>query len=130
MSGLHPARAQAYRTAEYRAAGLSLRIGRHSAALDGLLAGMGVRQAVFITAANPRSRRMPPAWNDRMTAQLRHRLNRFTWYPAESGAGKWRETQFLAALPSAPAARLGRHFRQSALVALRRGQKPRLLVLI
>jgi len=47
--------------ASYRAAGLDLRIGRRSRGLDGVLHGMNTRQAVLITACNPRSRRRPKA---------------------------------------------------------------------
>jgi hypothetical protein len=119
----------AYRASAYRAAGLDLRIGRRSVALDGLLAGMRARQAVLITACNPRSRRMPPGWNARMMARLHAVLNRRTAYPAESGRGLWVESQFLAACPEAWATRVARHFRQTAVVALRPGRAPRLLVL-
>ncbi len=72
---------------------------------------------------------MQGAWNDRMMARLHAALNRRTAYPAESGAGAWREAQFLAACPEAWAARLARRFRQNAMVGLRPGRAPRLLVL-
>jgi hypothetical protein len=129
---------RAYRVSAYRAAGLDLRIGRRNVALDGLLAGMGARQAVLITACNPRSRRMPPGWNARMMARLHAKLSRRTAYPAESGpaasqghvrAWSWHESQFLAACPEAWAACVARLFRQNALVALRPGRAPRLLAL-
>ncbi len=126
---LTPHLTRAYQITRYRAAGLNLRIGRHSRALDGLLNGMNARQAVLITACNPRSRRMPLAWNARMMARLHDALNRRTAYPAESGDGFWREAQFLAACPEAWAAHLARRFRQNALVALRPGRAPRLMVL-
>jgi hypothetical protein len=120
---------RAYHVSAYRAAGLSLRIGRRSVELDGLLAGMGARQAVLITACNPHSRRMPPGWNARMMSRLHAVLSRRTAYPAESGAGVWQEAQFLAACPEAWAACVGRRFGQSALVALRPGRAPRLMAL-
>ncbi len=120
---------RAYRVSAYRTAGLDLRIGRRSVELDGLLAGMGARQAVLITACNPHSRRMPPGWNERMMARLHATLSRRTAYPAESGTGAWIEAQFFAACPEAWAARIARRFRQSALVALRPGRAPRLLAL-
>ena len=115
--------------APYRAAGFDLRIGRRSRGLDGVLHGMNTRQAVLITACNPRSRRMPGGWNARMMARLHAALSRRTAYLAESGAGAWREAQFLAACPEAWAARVARRFGQNALVALRPGRAPRLLIL-
>jgi hypothetical protein len=124
-----PHLAAAYRRAPYQAAGVPLRIGRRSRALDGLLAGMGARQAVLITACNPRGRRAPSGFNDRMMARLHTALARRTAYPAESGAGLWLEPQFMAAGPEAWMKRLGRHFRQMALVRLRPGQAPCLLPL-
>jgi hypothetical protein len=90
---------------------------------------MHARQAVLITACNPRSRRMQGGWNARRMELLHAALHRRTAYPAESGAGTWREAQFLAACPHAWAARLARRFGQNALVTLRPGQAPRLLVL-
>jgi hypothetical protein len=106
-----------------------VRIGRRSRGLDGLLHGMNARQAVLITACNPGSRRMPAGWNDRMMARLHTALHRRTAYPAESGQGSWREAQFLAACPEAWASRLARRFGQNAVVGLRPGRAPRLLVL-
>ena len=106
-----------------------MRIGRRSRGLDGLLHGMNARQAVLITACNPRSRRMPGGWNARMMAHLHAALSRRTAYPAESGSGFWREAQFLAACPEAWAAHLARRFRQNALIGLRPGRAPRLLIL-
>jgi Protein of unknown function (DUF3293) len=121
---------QAYRATEYRAAGLILRIGRRSGGLDGLLSGMGAREAVLITAWNPHSRRVPAAGNARMMQRLQAALRRHTALPAESGAGRWIEAQFLAACPAAWAGVLARRFRQNAMVVLRPGQKPRLRVLV
>jgi hypothetical protein len=124
-----PHLAAAYRRARYQAAGVPLRIGRRSRALDGLLAGMGAREAVLITACNPRGRRAPAGLNARRMARLHAALARRTAYPAESGDGLWTEAQFMAAGPEAWMKRLGRRFRQIALVRLRRGQAPCLLPL-
>ena len=121
--------AVAYRASRYQAVGVQLRIGRKSRLLNGLLAGMGARAAVLITASNPRGRRAPAAWNARMMARLHAALARRTAYPAESGSGIWREQQFMVAGPEAWMKRLGRHYRQVALVRLRVGQAPRLLLL-
>ncbi|MEJ0048332.1 MAG: DUF3293 domain-containing protein [Rhodospirillales bacterium] len=121
---------RAYRATEYRAAGLSLRIGRRSHALDGLLHGMGAREAVLITACNPRSRLTQAGRNADMMRRLQAALRRRTAYPAESGAGRWTEAQLLAACPAAWAGVVARRFRQNALVVLRPGQTPRLRVLV
>ena len=120
----------AYGAAEYRVAGCSLRIGRRSLTLDGLLAGMGVREAVLITACNPRSRLSCANRNARMMRRLRAMLRRRTVFPAESGAGRWTEAQFLAAAPEAWACVVARRFGQNAMVVLRPCQKPRLRVLV
>jgi hypothetical protein len=124
-----PYLATAYRRSRYQAAGVDLRIGRRSRALDGLLAGMGARQAVLITAGNPHGRRAPAVWNARMMARLHAALARRTAYPGESGTGLWLEQHFMAAGPEAWMKRLGRHFRQVAIVRLRPGQAPCLLPL-
>ncbi len=126
---MKPHLAVAYRACRYQAAGVTLRIGRRSRALDGLLAGMGTRWAVLITACNPNGRRAPAARNARMMARLHADLARRTAYPAESGTGVWLEQQFLVAAPKSWVKRLGRLYRQVALVWLRMGQAPCLLPL-
>jgi hypothetical protein len=125
-----PHLATAYRRSRYQAAGVDLRIGRRSRALDGLLLGMGARQAVLITACNPHGRRALAGFNARMMARLHAALDQRTALPAESGSGLWLEAQFLAAGPEAWMKRLGRRFRQVALVRLRPGQAPCLLPLV
>ncbi len=137
--------ARAYRNSRYSVAGLPLTIGRRSGALDGLLTGMGVRDAVLITAWNPASRRMPRPWNDRMMAALRHRLGSTPSLPATGAAGTgaagsgaagigaagaWAEDHLLVTGDRRRLAVLARVFRQAALVGLRRGQELRLLPLI
>jgi hypothetical protein len=120
----------AYRKTRYCVAGLDLAIGRRSSALDGLLAGMRVREAVLITAWNPRSRRMPRLWNERMMAALRLRLGTETALPAHNEWHGWAEDQLLVPGDRRRLAVLGRLFRQAALVGLRRGQDVRLLPLV
>jgi hypothetical protein len=120
----------AYAATEYRVAGSSLRIGRRSPTLDGLLAGMGTREAVLITACNPRSHRSSANRNARMMGRLHATLRRRTVFPAESGTGRWIEAQFLAAAPEAWASVIARRFGQNAMVVLRPRQKPRLRVLV
>ena len=124
-----PHLAAAYRASRYSAAGVALRIGRRSRALDGLLAGMGMREAVLITASNPHGRRAQAGWNARMMGRLHAALCRRTAYPAESGSGLWREEQFMVAGQLGWMKRLGRRYRQVAIVRLRVGMAPRLLPL-
>lgn len=121
--------AHAYRKSRYCVAGFDLTIGRRSAALDGLLLGLGAREAVLITAWNPRSRRMPKLWNDRMMAALRHRLGSTPALPAYGEWRGWAEQQLLVIGDRRRLAVLGRLFRQAALVGLKRGQDVRLLPL-
>jgi hypothetical protein len=119
-----------YRRSRYHVAGITLAIGRKSGALDGVLSGLGVRQAVLITAWNPASRRMPPGWNERMMAELRSRLGGAPWLPAQSGSGPWAEQQLLATGDRRRLRVLARRFRQAAMVGLQRGGALRLLPLV
>lgn len=121
---------RAYRRSRYTLAGFDLKIGRRSAALDGLLSGLGTRDAVLITAWNPASRRMPPRWNDRMMAALRHRLGSTPSLPAVGAGCGWAEDCLLVTGDARRLAVLGRLFRQAALVGLRRGADVRLLPLV
>ena len=116
----------AYRRSPYQVGAVRFRVGRRSAVLDGILRRWGIREAVLITAWNPGSRRMPPAWNRRMQRRLEHRLRLSTLLPARSGDGHWAEAQILAVMDPRRAAVLGRLYRQSAIVLLRRGTAPRL----
>ena len=120
----------AYRRSRYRVAGLSLEVGRRSAALDGVLTGLGARDAVLITAWNPASRRMPGAWNARMMAALRHRLGTTPSLPASSAGTGWAEDQVLVVGDRRRLAVLARLFRQAAMVGLRRGADVELLPLV
>ena len=122
--------ATAYRRAAYTVAGLDLVVGRRSRALDGLLAGMSARDAVLITAWNPASRRMPPDWNARKMAALRHRLGSTPSLPASSAGAAWFEDQLLVVGDRRRLAVLARLFGQAAMVGLRRGQGVRLLPLV
>jgi hypothetical protein len=120
----------AYRKSRYNVAGMDLAVGRRSIGLDGLLAGLGVRDAVLITAWNPRSRRMPSLWNERMMARLRLRLGTRTALPAYNEWHGWAEQQLLVPGDRRRLTVLARLFRQAALVGLRRGQDVRLLPLV
>ncbi len=121
---------EAYKRVAYRAVGRCWHIGRKAQDLDGVLAGMGVRQAVLMTAWNPRGKRLPAARNERRMRALHASLSRVRTYGASSGDGRWVEAQFLAALPAARASVLARRFGQNAIVLLARARRPRLLVLV
>ena len=120
----------AYRRARYTVAGLDLTVGRRSGGLDGLLTGMGARDAVLITAWNPASQRMPARWNARMMAALRHHLGNTPSLPAIGAGLAWSEDHLLVIGDRRRLAVLARRFRQAAMVGLRRGQDVRLLPLI
>ena len=122
-----PLLARAYRQTTYRAAGIDFRIGCRSPRMDALLRAHRVRAAVFITAHNPFSRRMPAGWNARAQARLANMLRNSTIL---FGCGTWRgwsEDHLLVLGPIAPAARLARRYRQNGIVILRLGQLIRLL---
>ncbi len=122
--------ARAYRRSRYGVAGFALKVGRKSGALDGLLSGMGAREAVLITAWNPKSRRMPPQWNSRMMAALRDLLRSTPALPAWAGEGAWCEDHLLVIGDRRRLAVLARRFRQSAILGLKRGQDVRVVPLV
>lgn len=118
-----PARMQAaYRATDYAAGGIAARIGWRVAGLDW-------RVAVFLTAWNPYSRRMPDGWNRRMQACLRGWLRGRTVLAGTGTLGRWREEMLLVALDPARAMVLARRFRQRGIVVVRRGQPARLVIL-
>ena len=123
----------AYRKTSYEAAGIAIRIGRRSPAMDRLLASLGVRQAVLITAYNPFSRLMPPGWNRRMQARLAQALRRRRVLPANGSWRRWSEAHLIVFGDVRLVCRLTGPFRQNAIVIVRRGQpvqlrlSPRLL---
>ena len=116
----------AYRKTTYEAAGIGVRIGRRSPAMDRLLALHGVRQAVFITAYNPFSRRMPLGWNQRMQARLAQALRRRRVLPAKGSWRRWSEAHLIVFGDVRLVCRLTGPFRQNAIVIVRRGQPARL----
>jgi len=111
----------------YAAGGVTVRIGRRSAAMDALLIRHGARIGVFVTAWNPMSRRMPVGWNNRMQRALTSRLR---FVPAIAADGVWRdwhEAHLLAFAPLARGIGLARRFRQRAVVVVRVGAPVRLV---
>ena len=119
---------RAYRATRYEAAGVAVRIGRRSAAMDAVLDRMGARVAGFITAWNPRSRRMPDGWNRRMQGRLAERLRRHACVPARGSLRRWHEDHLLAAADPGQLLRLARVFRQYGIVVVVRGRPARLLL--
>jgi hypothetical protein len=117
---------RAYLRTAYVSAGITVRVGHR--APDALLAGTKV--AVFVTAWNPMSRRMPEGWNRRMQLRLRQRLRRFTIADAESSLLRWHEAMLLVTGDPRPLIRIARIFRQCAVVVVRRGQPARLVLVL
>lgn len=125
---MHARLRAAFTRTGYEAAGIVVRIGRRSPALDALLRGKGVRAAAFVTAWNPLSRRMPHGWNARMLSRLRAaargRVVAEGW-----GRGRgWAERHLLLAGDPRRMLRLACRFRQHAVVAVAPGQPARLML--
>jgi len=104
-----------------------VRIGRR--APDAVLVHLGGRAGGFVTAWNPFSRRMPDGWNRRMQRRLYERLRRHGVFPAEGSLGRWREAMLLVAGDPRLLVRLGRIFRQCAIVVVQGGRCARLVLL-
>ncbi len=119
---------RAYRRTSYEAGGIKIRIGLRSAAADHLLLAHGARTAVLITAYNPRSRRMPLGWNQRMQNRLRDAVGRRPVLSGRSTAGHWSEAHLLVFGDPRPIHRLARYYRQHAFVMIRHGQRARLVL--
>ena len=121
---ISPRLLRAYLRTTYHAGGFDMRIGRRvpDVLFDRLNAGV----AVFLTAWNPLSCRMPDGWNDRMQVRLRRRLRRCVVLDAEGSLHRWREAMLLVAGDPRPHVRLAARFRQCAVVIVRRGHRVRL----
>lgn len=127
--------AAAYRAAAYVVelacgSALTLRVGERSLPLERLLARNGVRDWAFVTACNPRSRRLSMARNAQRLRALRRALRGCAVLlrgEARADDGGWREASLLVApMTAARARRLGRQFDQHAVVVGRRGRPARL----
>ena len=116
-----------YRASCYFAGAYLARIGQRASALDVLLRRWRVREGVFIGAGNPFSRRMPAGWNARRHALLRERLRGLPHVEGKGGAKRWWEAHCFIGICAARGKRLARLFRQTAMVALWRGAKARLI---
>lgn len=120
---------RAWRATTYTADGAVVRIGRRSSSMNALLARLGARAGVFVTAWNPFSRAMPAGWNRRMQRCLGERLRRYRSLPADGSLRRWHEAHLLVAADERPILRLARLFRQRGVVLVARHQAARLLVL-
>lgn len=125
--GLPPALRAAYARTAYEAAGAIARIGRRSPGVEALLREAGVRQAAFVTAWNPLSRRMPRGWNDRMLARLRATAGAAVLAEGWGRARSWAERHLLVAGDPRRALVLARRFRQHAIVVVARGRAARVV---
>jgi len=112
---------------------VAVRIGSRSRALDRMLLGRGASRWAFITAWNPRSDLRPHWYNVARQEQLLRALGRRGWqwlsavaegdsaiWPAEPGV-------LILGMRGPEACRLGRRFRQNAVVVGRLGRVPALL---
>jgi hypothetical protein len=128
---MRPALRAAFLRTGYEAAGIVVRIGRRSGAMDALLRRRGVRAAGFVTAWNPFSRPMPLGWNRRLQARLREAVRGDVlaegWGRGRSGGRGWAEHHLLLAGDPRRLSVLARHFRQHAMVTVRPGRPARLL---
>jgi hypothetical protein len=94
--------------------------------MDALLTAARARQAVFVTAFNPMSRKMPPGWNARMQRALARSLWRWAVLPGTGQWRQWSEGHILVFAGPRPVWRLARRFRQNAIVVVCRGRPARL----
>jgi hypothetical protein len=113
---------RAYQRTCYRIGKIELRIGQRSPQADALLRRHGVWDGVLISAHNPRSRRMPGGWNNRMHRNLKQYAARFHPEPAVGSWRDWSEDHLFMAGPWKKGRHLGKVFRQNGIVIIRRGQ--------
>jgi Protein of unknown function (DUF3293) len=126
---IRPQLLRAYVETRYVAGPAVARVGRRCESMDALLARLGIRQAIFVTAWNPLSRRMASGWNRRMQQRLAGRLRRFRMMPADGAWRGWHEAHLLVAADPRVVVVLARRFRQRAVVVVQRGRAARLLLL-
>lgn len=128
----------AYLGAEYAVFGepeLVFRIGEPSADLDALLEAEGAETACYVTAANPHGRRAANAENVLATTALLE-SQRQAGYPCFAGEGRdpqgeWpsEPSVLVVGISRAEGQVLGRSYEQNAIVFVRKGGAPELVVL-
>jgi hypothetical protein len=132
-----PLLAAAYLSTTYRidtpSGPIALRVGQRSDALDRLLKRRRLRAWAFVTACNPRSRRLP-GWRNLARQRRLQALSGRLGFAALPGAGvgddpAWRPepSLLLMGIGRARARRLARLLGQNAIVAGRRGRAPELV---
>jgi hypothetical protein len=113
----------------------SIRIGRHSLVIDGLLAKMKTRSGTFITAWNPFSKSQSAGSNAQWDRELKSYLSAsgFAFLTGEGRdeIGEWppEPSVFAFGLSRAQAASIGRRFRQNAIVYVPFGRPAELIML-
>jgi len=115
----------AYRRTLYRAGEVVVRVGRRSASAEAWMARHGAREAWFLGAENPFSRKMPRRWNDAAHARLRCALRVFE--EGDGTLGRWSERMLLAVADATTIRWLMRRHRQAAVVHVPRGRPARLI---
>jgi hypothetical protein len=128
--GLSQRLRRAYRMTRYAVDGAVVRPGRRSASFDRLLCRHGSRTGTFVAADNPLSRRMPQGWNRRMRQRLIWATRRGRMLAATGSWRGWEEAHLLLFGDPRPALRLGRMFRQRAVVVCRLNQPAKLVFLV
>jgi hypothetical protein len=112
---------------------LIIRVGLPDVALDALLDSLGARTWAFITAYNPGSVSFSAGENELNNRDLLGRLRSLGYQPLFGAGigddGTWppEPSFFVAGIGEEDALRLGRRYRQLAVVAGRWGEAPRLL---
>jgi Protein of unknown function (DUF3293) len=133
---LDPGLLAAYRATSYTVLpeGIAVRIGAESADLDRLMARLGARSAVFVTAWNPASRPTDPAENAAAGAALAREVEERGWraLPQEGrgDAGDWPPEPGLLVLDldRAAALDLALRYGQNAVVWCEPGRPAELLL--
>lgn len=129
----------AYRATDYMVNGsggiVVIQIGHYSLTVDRLLARMHARNAAFITAWNPFSKRLSFGANKHWGCELKRYLSvhGFVFLEGEGRGqtGEWPpEPSILAfGISRTEASTIGRRFRQNAIVFVRRGRPAELVML-
>jgi hypothetical protein len=125
---MRPALLGAFRKTYYEAAGTKIRVDRRSVTMDRLLLTYGSRAAVFITAYNPFSRKMPFGRNERMQMRLLEAVRRRPVLFGTGSLGRWSEAHLLVFGDPRPMQRLARRYRQHGIVIVRLRQAARLVI--
>ena len=120
-------REAAYRRTLYRSGDVLVSVGRRSISAEAWMARHGARQAWFIGAWNPFSRKMRPRWNAAAHARLRRDVAALASSEGEGRLGRWSEEMLLVATQAATIRRLMRRYRQAAVVHIPRGRPACLL---